>query len=119
MTSCEWWTVMFDRGQHVPRLAFTRRERQLIQRLRTPPQVQRFLNSLPYNTEPVLARPTLRSFRGVVQHWTAHCLEAALAAAVLLEQHRYPPLVMSFESIDKLDHVMCVYRRDGRWGSVA
>ena len=46
-------------------------------------------------------------------------MEAALAAAVLLEQHRYPPLVMSFESLDKLDHVMFVYRRGGRWGSVA
>ena len=109
---------MLDCGQPVPRLAFTFRERQLLQQLRTPLQVQRFLNALPYNTEPVPSRPTLRSFRGVVHHWTAHCMEAALAAAVLLEQHRYPPLVMSVESIDKLDHVMFVYRRGGRWGSV-
>jgi len=38
---------------------------------------------------------------------------------VILEQHGYPPLVMSFESIDHLDHVIFVYRRKGRWGSVA
>ena len=63
--------------------------------------------------------PTLRSFRGVVRHGTAHCLEAALAAAVILEQHGYPPLVLSFESIDELDHVIFVYRHRGRWGSVA
>ena len=50
---------------------------------------------------------------------TAHCLEAALTAAVILEQHRYPPLLMSFESVDELDHVMFVYRRSGRWGSVS
>src|SRR3984893_11482427 len=50
---------------------------------------------------------------------TAHCLEAALFAAVVLEQHGYPPLVLSFESIDELDHVLFVYRRSGRWGSVA
>lgn len=49
----------------------------------------------------------------------AHCLEAALFAAVVLEQHGYPPLVLSFESIDHLDHVIFVYRRKGRWGSVA
>jgi hypothetical protein len=55
----------------------------------------------------------------VVRRGTAHCLEAALAAAVILEQHGYPPLVMSFESIDELDHVIFVYRRKGRWGSVA
>ena len=79
--------------------------------------MQRWLNGLPYNDEP--RGETLRSFRGVVAHGTAHCLEAALAAAVLLEQHGLPPLVLSFESIDQLDHVIFVYRRGGRWGSVA
>src|SRR5687767_15722269 len=62
---------------------------------------------------------TLRSFRGVVKHGTAHCLEAALSAAVILEQHGYPPLVLSFESIDELDHVLFVYRGTRGWGSVA
>jgi hypothetical protein len=55
----------------------------------------------------------------VVQHQTAHCLEAALTAAVVLEQHGYPPMVMSLESIDQLDHVVYVYRARGRWGSIA
>ena len=40
-------------------------------------------------------------------------------AAVVLEQHGYPPFVLSFESIDGLDHVIFVYQRRGRWGSVA
>jgi hypothetical protein len=66
----------------------------------------------------VAARP-LRSFRGVVRTGTAHCLEAALSAAVILEQQRYPPLVLSFESIDLLDHVIFVYRTKTGWGSVA
>ena len=101
-----------------PRAAFTRLERRLIDRLRTPAAVQDFLNGLPYNTEPPPGRATLRSFRGVVRHGTAHCLEAALAAAVILEQHRYPPLVLSFESIDELDHVLFVYKKRGLWGSV-
>jgi hypothetical protein len=99
-------------------LVFTPRERRLIDRLRTPPAVQRYLNALPYNTEPG-GRATQRSFRGVVRHGAAHCLEAALFAAVLLEQHGFPPLVLSFESTDHLDHVIFVYRRRGRWGSVA
>jgi hypothetical protein len=98
---------------------FTPAERRLIRRLSTPRLVQRFLNRLPYNTEPPPGRATLRSFRGVVRTGTAHCLEAALAAAVILEQHGYPPLVMSLESVDELDHVLFVYRRRGRWGSVA
>ena len=89
---------------------FTPAERRLIARLNTPPKVQRFLNSLPYNTEPPPGRATLRSFRGVVRHHTAHCLEAALFAATVLEQHGYPPLVISFESIDELDHVIFIYQ---------
>ena len=102
-----------------PDLALTVVERRLIRRLRTPRQVQRFLNVLPYNHEPPPGRATLRSFRGVVRAHTAHCLEAALAAAAILEQHHYPPLLLSFQSIDELDHVMFVYRRNGRWGSVS
>jgi hypothetical protein len=97
---------------------FSSRERRLVARLRTPFAVQRFLNDLPYNQEPG-GRATLRSFRGVVREGCAHCLEAALFAAVVLEPHGFPPLVLSFESIDELDHVIFVYRQNGRWGSVA
>src|SRR5689334_10940141 len=98
--------------------SFTAAERRLIRRLRTPAAVQRYLNALPYNQEPH-GRATLRSFRGVVRHGCAHCLEAALFAAVVLEQHGYPPRVLSFESIDELDHVIFVYRTARGWGSVA
>jgi hypothetical protein len=102
-----------------PALPFTPAERRLIRRLRTPAQVQRWLNDLPYNNEAPPHGETLRSFRGVVRRGSAHCLEAALAAAVILEQHGYPPLVLSFESIDHLDHVIFVYQAGGRWGSIA
>jgi hypothetical protein len=100
-----------------PALPLTRAERSLVRRLRTPWAVQAWLNALPYNAE--RDGETLRSFRSVVQTGTAHCLEAALAAAVILEQHRYPPLVLSFESEDLLDHVIFVYRTATGWGSVA
>ena len=100
-----------------PPLALTATERGIIARLRTPYAVQQWLNDLPYNSEQ--GGETLRSFRGVVRTGTAHCLEAALAAAVILEQHRYPPLVLSFESIDLLDHVIFVYRGPDGWGSIA
>jgi hypothetical protein len=100
-----------------PALALTPKERRVVERLRTPGQVQAWLNALPYNTE--AGGETLRSFRGVVRTGTAHCLEAALSAAVVLEQHGYPPLVLSFESIDLLDHVIFVYRTRTGWGSVA
>jgi hypothetical protein len=98
---------------------FTARERRLIERLRSPLEVQRHLNRLPYNSEPPPEGATLRSFRGVVRAGCAHCLEATIFAAVVLEQHGYPPTVLSFESADELDHVIFLYRHRGRWGSVA
>jgi len=102
-----------------PRQAFTAAERRVIDRGRSPLAVQRWLNALPYNHEPPDQGETLRSFRGVIREGTAHCLEAALAAAVVMEQHGWPPLVLSFESIDGLDHVIFVYRWRGGWGSIA
>lgn len=96
---------------------FTRAERALVARLNTPAKVQRWLNALPYNTE--TGGETQHSFRPVVKLRTAHCMEAALFAAVVLEQHGFPPLVMSLESQDWLDHVIFIYQVNGRWGSVA
>lgn len=100
-----------------PRQAFSRAERAVVEALRTPRQVQAWLNGLPYNTES--DGETQRSFRGVVRTGRAHCMEAALSAAVILEQWGFPPLVMSLESVDRLDHVIFVYRGRHGWGSVA
>jgi hypothetical protein len=98
------------------RAAFTTAEWRLIRRLNTPRKVQLWLNELPYNTEAV--GETLRSFRGVMRTKTAHCLEACLAAAVILEQHGHSPVVMSIESQDWLDHVVFLYKESGKWGAI-
>ncbi len=100
-----------------PRAAFLLRERAVIEAHRTPRQVQRFLNSVRYNHHRV--GTTLRSFREVIREGETHCMESALVAAVIMEQHGYPPLVVSLESQDDLDHVLFVFRRHGRWGAVA
>ena len=39
-------------------------------------------------------------------------------AAVVLEQQGFPPLLLSLESQDKLDHVVFVFRQNGLWGSI-
>jgi hypothetical protein len=104
-------------GTKPERGAFTRRELEVIDAHRTPEAVQRYLSQMRYNREDCGA--TLRSFREVVRRGEAHCLEAALTAAAILEQHGYPPLLMSLESQDKLDHVVFVFKRRGLWGAVA
>jgi hypothetical protein len=100
-----------------PRSAFTTQEWKVIQSHRTPLAVQRFLNALPYNYEK--RKETLRSFRTVIATGTAHCLEAALTAAVILEQHGYCPILLSLESVDLLDHVLFLFQDNGRWGTIA
>jgi hypothetical protein len=95
---------------------FTNKEWRLIQSLDTPARVQRFFTSMPYNWE--RDGGTLRSFREVVKWNEAHCLEAAVGAAVILEQHGYPPLLLDLESQDLLDHVVFVYQENGFWGAI-
>ncbi|HEX8354676.1 MAG TPA: hypothetical protein VF611_17345 [Pyrinomonadaceae bacterium] len=96
---------------------FTAREWAVVESHRTPARVQRLLSGVRYNREK--CGGTLRSFREVLRRGEAHCLEAALTAAVILEQHGYPPLLLSLASQDGLDHVLFVFREGGRWGSVA
>ena len=95
---------------------FTVHECKLVQRLNTPAKVQRFFSSMPYNWEK--QGGTLRSFRELVKHNEVHCLEAAVGAAVILEQHGYPPLLLDLESQDLLDHVVFVFQKRGKWGSI-
>ncbi len=99
---------------------FRSEEWRIVQERCTPADVQDYLRSLPYNWEK--DGETLRTFRGVVKHSSAHCLEAALAAATILEQHGYPPLLLDLESRDLLDHVLFLFREygnSGGWGTVA
>ena len=96
---------------------FTTREWGLVQKLNTPAKVQRYLSLMPYNWEK--RGGTMRSFREMLKTNEVHCLEAAVSAAVILEQHGYPPLLLDIESWDLLDHVLFVFQDKGRWGSIA
>src|SRR6476619_1585698 len=103
---------MIPETTHIPTT-----EWRLIQRLNTPAKVQRYFSTLGYNREN--NGSTLRSFRELIKAKEAHCLEAAVGAAVILEQHGYPPLLLDLESQDLLDHVIFVFKEKGRWGSIA
>lgn len=81
--------------------------------LNTPIKVQKFLKTFKYNK-----KDTLRSAYSCLVSKEAHCMEAAMLAAALLEFHGYPPLIISFESQDGLDHVIFVFKQKGYWGSI-
>jgi hypothetical protein len=75
--------------------AFTTAEWRMIERLNTPAKVQRYFSTIQYNREK--NGPTVRSFRELIKYEEAHCLETAVGAAVILEQHGYPPLFLDLE----------------------
>ncbi|MCE9508477.1 MAG: hypothetical protein K8R48_09250 [Alphaproteobacteria bacterium] len=89
----------------------------LAKKLKTPRQVQEYLRRLPYNREK--KGETLSSAETALRRGSLHCFEAAFAAAAILEYHGYPPLVMSLESQDNLDHVIYVFKKRNRWGAIA
>jgi len=76
--------------------------------------VQRALDAMPYH----LAR-TAWSPRRILAERTAHCLEGAIFAAAALRVLGFPPLLLDLEAVQDTDHVVAVFRVDGRWGAIA
>lgn len=87
--------------------------KKLSKKYNTPEKVQKYLSKLKYNK-----KPTMRSALETWRHQEAHCMEGAFLAAAILEPLGYPPLVLSFESIDLLEHVIFIYKKNNRWGSI-
>lgn len=90
----------------------------LASRLNTPLKVQRWLKSLDYNHD-----ETMHTLPGVARRESAHCLEGALSAAVLLEPRGYPPLILDLEAAGPLDHTLFLFQKKGPrgklgWGSI-
>ena len=93
----------------------TKSERQLIAKLTTPRKIQDFLDGLPYSLETIYRCP-LRVLRDRV----AHCYDGALFGAAGLRFLGYPPLILNMPAIlHDDDHLLALYKRDGRWGAVA
>ncbi len=82
--------------------------------LKTPIQIQKFIDALAYQYEDTAGSPhrTLRERKG-------HCLEGALLAAAALRVQGKPPLVMDLEAVNDDDHVVALYRENGLWGGIA
>ena len=93
---------------------FTKDELRVIKKYNTPKKVQELLDKMPYNF-----RDTFWSFRKVVKNKTANCFEGALTAATILLQYGYPPLMVCMEARDDIDHNLFVYKKNGKWGSIA
>ena len=99
-------------------LGLTRSEFALLKKLDTPRKIQDFIDRIPANFEP--EGDTCLSVRQVLRERRAHCIEGAMLAACALWIHGEPPLVMDFNaSRADDDHVVALFRRQGRWGAIS
>lgn len=102
-------------GKRAPRMSHP--ELVPLRKLTTPAAIQDFVNAIRVNherggetcTSPVV---TLRRNR-------AHCMEGALVAALALWWNGEPPLILDLRSSrDDVDHLVALFRVDGRWGGI-
>lgn len=100
---------------------WTQEERRLLNRLKSPERIQRFLDDeVRYNKEP--DGETCRSPRRVLRDRVAHCIEAAFFGAAAFRHHGRRPLVLLFRADRDDDHVITLFRERsnaGAWGAVA
>ena len=86
--------------------------------LRTPHRIQDFVNAVPWNHE--TDGPTARSVVETLRAGRAHCVEAAFVAGCALWLAGEPPLLMDLGAArGDVDHVVALFRRDGRWGAIS
>jgi len=94
--------------------SWTKAELRLLRKLGTPMKVQLYLNGLGYDAVPGTASP-----RRIMRERRANCFEGALLAAAALRQQGRPPLIVDMRAVNDDDHVIAVFRENGRWGAVA
>ncbi len=93
-------------------------ERLVFEKLRVPLDVQNYLDRLPINFE--LAGETIFSPRRVLREKTAHCVEGAVFAAASLAYQGRPPYLLDIQTVPHDDdHVVALFKEDGRWGAIS
>jgi hypothetical protein len=98
-------------------LGLTPAEFAVLRRLDTPRRIQDFVFRLGQNFEE--RGETCHTVRGVLRTRKAHCIEGAMLAACAFWVHGEPPLLLDMRAVRDFDHVVALYRRQGRWGAIS
>jgi hypothetical protein len=96
------------------RFGFSEDDLRTLRKLKTPPQIQKFIDGLTYQYANTAWSP-----RRVLRERKGHCLEGALLAAAALRVNGHSPIVMDLEAVHDDDHVVALYRHHGLWGGIA
>jgi hypothetical protein len=98
-----------------PDFGLTRGEARTLRALTPPWRIQRFLDALDYD----FRGQGCRSPRRVLRERKVQCMDGALLAAAALRLQGHRPLIVDLEAVYDDDHVLAVFRQDGRWGALA
>lgn len=93
---------------------WTRKERRLLNQLRTPAHIQRYLDELPYDAKGGATSP-----RVVMRNEKAQCYSGVLFACAALRELGYPARLMWIDAVTDDGHCLALYESGGLWGSVA
>ena len=93
---------------------WTKNERRILAKLRTPAHIQQFLDELQYDPKGGAASP-----RKVLRTGMAQCYSGALFAAAALREIGYTPQLMWFDAKSDDGHCIALYQIGDLWGSVA
>ena len=93
-----------------------------LRRLNTPGRIQDFLNKIPINFE-LDGKETCMSPANVLKKNKCHCIEGAFLAAAAIWINKIglgKPLVVDLRGTkDDFDHVIAVFKIDGKWGAIS
>jgi len=93
------------------------KELKILKKLNTPKKIQDFLNKIPINFEE--KGDTCKSPRTVLKENKAQCMEGAMLAAAALRVNGKKPFIVDLTANEKdFDHVICVFKRKGKWGAI-
>lgn len=93
---------------------WTAEERKFLDTLKSPYDIQKFLDSIQYSADPIYRCP-----RSVIRDRKAHCVDGSLFAAAAMRRMGYPPLIMELKAVRDDDHLLAIFRCDGYFGAVA
>jgi hypothetical protein len=92
---------------------YSKEEIKLLKSLNNPYKLQEFIDKLSYNTGKRICPAK------ILQEKRANCFEAALFCCAVLSYHGYETFLIDMESVRDEDHVLCVYKKGNRYGSIA
>jgi len=92
---------------------FGKEELKIVNQLNNPFKLQEYINSLEYNADKRV------SVSDIIKYKKADCMEAAVFAVLVLKHNGYDAFLIDLEAVRDEDHVLVVYKKEGRYGSVA